>query len=111
MGSLAKNIYVVTSTKSKSTNIYTIKTISSNILEFHFNYESNLTLNVWFGHYQNLFWIEFCGQTEYWKVQILLGKLWLVEHNYYSNFLKTPCNFSFDQIVYTSKQIFDEQSS
>ncbi|VDP73403.1 unnamed protein product [Schistosoma curassoni] len=53
--------------------------IANSFFEFHYDPESNVTFDMWFRRYEDLFKLDFANQDDAWKVRLLLRKLGLSE--------------------------------
>ncbi|XP_017484186.1 PREDICTED: uncharacterized protein K02A2.6-like [Rhagoletis zephyria] len=92
---------------------FTIEALSSSITEFCFDPESNLTFDMWYARYEDLFTVDAAKLDDAAKVRLLLRKLNTVVHNKYINYIlpKHPRDLTFKETVEKLKQLFGLQTS
>ncbi|KAH9581803.1 hypothetical protein MS3_00008831 [Schistosoma haematobium] len=98
---------------SSSTTAPSVDGIANSIAEFHYDPDSNVTFEMWFRRYDDLFKFDFANQDDAWKVRLLLRKLGANELNKYCNLILplNPCDRSFADTVQTLIQHFGDNSS
>ncbi|CAH8585253.1 unnamed protein product [Schistosoma margrebowiei] len=87
--------------------------IANSISEFHYDPESNVTFDMWFRRYEDLFKFDFANQDDAWKVRLLLRKLGPSELDKYCNLILplNPRDRSFSDTVQSLSQQFGDNSS
>ncbi|CAH8561864.1 unnamed protein product [Schistosoma margrebowiei] len=87
--------------------------ITNSISEFHYDPESNVTFDMWFRRYEDLFKFDFANQDDAWKVRLLLRKLGPSELDKYCNLILplNPRDRSFSDTVQSLSQQFGDNSS
>ncbi|KAH9588111.1 hypothetical protein MS3_00000116 [Schistosoma haematobium] len=87
--------------------------IANSISEFHYDPESNVTFDMWFRRYEDLFKFDFANQDDAWKVRLLLRKLGPNELDRYCNLILplNPRDCSFSDTVQSLSQQFGDNSS
>nr|CAX83703.1 Gag-Pol polyprotein [Schistosoma japonicum] len=107
----------IASTCSPSTSTTTIAPsidgVANSIAEFHYDPDSNITFDMWFRRYEDLFKFDFATQDDAWKVRLLLRKLGPSELDKYCNLIlpQNPRDRSFADTVQSLSQQFGDNSS
>ncbi|CAH8429237.1 unnamed protein product, partial [Schistosoma bovis] len=98
---------------SNSTTAPSVDGIANSIAEFHYDPDSNVTFEMWFRRYEDLFKFDFANQDDAWKVRLLLRKLGANELDKYCNLILplNPRDRSFADTVQTLIQHFGDNSS
>ncbi|CAH8598150.1 unnamed protein product [Schistosoma rodhaini] len=98
---------------SNATTAPSVDGIANSIVEFHYDPDANVTFDMWFRRYEDLFKFDFANQDDAWKVRLLLRKLGASELNKYCNLILplNPRDRSFADTVQTLSQHFGENSS
>ncbi|CAH8633242.1 unnamed protein product [Schistosoma bovis] len=98
---------------SSSTTAPSVDGIANSIAEFHYDPDSNVTSEMWFRRYEDLFKFDFANQDDAWKVRLLLRKLGANELDKYCNLILplNPRDRSFADTVQTLIQHFGDNSS
>ena len=99
--------------KPQQTGIEIMYTWRRRIDETFYYTDVKSTFPEWFAHYENLFTVDLKEQANDWKVRLLLRKLDLAEHNWYSNYIlpKHTPDYNFTETVEILKQVFNECTS
>ncbi|KAH9585119.1 hypothetical protein MS3_00006476 [Schistosoma haematobium] len=63
------------SSSNPTTTAPSVDGIANSISEFHYDPESNVTFDMQFRRYEDLFKFDFTNQDDAWKVRLLLRKL------------------------------------
>ncbi|VDN15489.1 unnamed protein product [Dibothriocephalus latus] len=94
-------------------NSQSINHIANSITEFLNDHQAHINFNFWYKQYEDVFFVDMTAQEDAWKVQLLLRKQGLAEHERYANLilLKDTLDISFADTLKTLSQIFAEQSS
>ncbi|VDO62351.1 unnamed protein product [Schistosoma margrebowiei] len=87
--------------------------INNSISEFHYNPDSNVTCDMWFRRYEDLFKFDLANKDDAWKVRLLLRKLGPSELDRYCNLILplNPREHSFSDTVQSLSQQFGDNSS
>ncbi|CAH8577341.1 unnamed protein product [Schistosoma rodhaini] len=98
---------------SNATTTPSVDGIVNCIAEFHYDPDANVTFDMWFRRYEDLFKFDFANQDDAWKVRLLLRKLGASELDRYSNLILplNPCDRSFADTVQTLGQHFGDKKS
>ena len=101
---------------SQETKWYTpddAELVGHSITKFYYDTDVKLTFPKWVTRYEDLFTMDLKELADDWKVQLLLIKLGLSEHDWYSNFIlsKHLWEYNFAEIVKNFKLIFSEYTS
>ncbi|VDP54640.1 unnamed protein product [Schistosoma curassoni] len=78
------------STSNPTTTAPSVDGIANIISVFYYDSESNVTFDLWFRRYQDLFKFDFASQDDSWKVGLLLWKLGPSELDRYCNLILPP---------------------
>ncbi|VDL96042.1 unnamed protein product [Schistocephalus solidus] len=75
--------------------------VAACITEFIYNPDSGVAFDPWFKRWEDIFRVEFTKANDVWKVRLLLIKLVIKEHEWYTDLLlpKNPRDFTFDETV------------
>ncbi|VDO92458.1 unnamed protein product [Schistosoma mattheei] len=98
---------------SISTTAPSVDGIANSIAELHYDPDANVTFEMWFRRYEDLFKFDFANQDYAWKVRLLLRKLGANELDKYCNLILplNPRDRSFADTVQTLSQHFGDNSS
>ncbi|CAH8591082.1 unnamed protein product [Schistosoma margrebowiei] len=101
------------SSSNPTTTAPSVDGIANSISEFHYDPESNVTFDMWFRRYEDLFKFDFANQDDAWKVRLLLRKLGPSELDKYCNLILplNPRDRSFSDTVQSLSQQFGDNSS
>lgn len=99
--------------KANTGDEFTLEALSSNITEFCYDADLNLTFDTWYARYEDLFEIDANKLDDAAKVRLLLRKLNTTVHNKYINYIlpKHPRELNFKETVAKLKQLFGSQIS
>ncbi|VDP30701.1 unnamed protein product [Schistosoma mattheei] len=98
---------------STSSSTTALDGIANNIAEFLYDHDSNVTFEMWFRRYEDLFKFDFANEDDAWKVRPLLRKLGATELDECCNLI-LPLNSrdrSFADTVQTLSQHSGDNSS
>ncbi|VDP41589.1 unnamed protein product [Schistosoma margrebowiei] len=98
---------------SSSTTAPSVDGIANSIAEFHYDSDANVTFEMWFRRYEDLFKFDFANQDDAWKVWPLLLKLGATELDKYCDLILplNPRDRSFADTVQTLSQHLGDNSS
>ncbi|CAH8567690.1 unnamed protein product [Schistosoma mattheei] len=101
------------SSSNPTTTAPSVDGIANSISEFHYDPESNVTFDMWFRRYEDLFKFDFANQDDAWKVRLLLRKLGPSELDRYCNLILplNPRDRSFSDTIQSLSQQFGDNSS
>ncbi|XP_062698942.1 uncharacterized protein K02A2.6-like [Aedes albopictus] len=90
-----------------------LDSLASNIKEFRYEAESNVTFAAWYSRYDDLFEKDAARLDDEAKVRLLMRKLGLAEHERYVSYIlpKLPKDFTFEQTVTKLKCLFGAKES
>ncbi|XP_055623545.1 uncharacterized protein K02A2.6-like [Toxorhynchites rutilus septentrionalis] len=90
-----------------------LDSLASNVKEFRYDVESNITFSSWFSRYEDLFSQDASRLDDPAKVRLLMRKLGIAEHERYSSFIlpKTSQEFSFAGTVAKLRGLFGAAES
>ncbi|XP_055543106.1 uncharacterized protein LOC129728681 [Wyeomyia smithii] len=90
-----------------------LDSLASNIKEFRFEADSNVTFAAWYSRYDDLFEKDAAKLDDEAKVRLLLRKLGASEHERYVSYIlpKLPKNFTFAETVAKLKSLFGAEES
>ncbi|XP_062557748.1 uncharacterized protein K02A2.6-like [Armigeres subalbatus] len=90
-----------------------LDSLASNVKEFRYDAENNITFSTWFSRYEELFANDAARLDEQAKVRLLMRKLGIAEHERYCSFIlpKTTKDFTFDATVTKLKGLFGAAES
>ncbi|XP_055543004.1 uncharacterized protein K02A2.6-like [Wyeomyia smithii] len=90
-----------------------LDSLTSNIKEFRFEADSNVTFAAWYSRYDDLFEKDAAKLDDEAKVRLLLRKLCASEHERYVSYIlpKLPKNFTFAETVAKLKSLFGAKES
>ncbi|XP_055920751.1 uncharacterized protein K02A2.6-like [Eupeodes corollae] len=92
---------------------FIMEALASNITEFCFDIENNLTFDTWYARYEDLFEIDASKLDDAAKVRLLLRKLNSIVHSKYINYIlpKHPRDHTFKETVQKLTQLFGFKTS
>ncbi|VDP20613.1 unnamed protein product [Schistosoma margrebowiei] len=101
------------SSSNPTTTAPSVDGIANSISEFHYDPESNVTFDMWFRRYEDLFKFDFANLDDAWRVRLLLRKLGPSELDKYYNLilLLNPRDRSLSDTVQSLSQQFGDNSS
>lgn len=99
--------------KTDSGSEFILEALASNITEFCYDIDVNLTFDTWYARYEDLFEIDAKNLDDAAKVRLLLRKMNTAVHNKYINYIlpKHLRDFIFKETVEKLKQLFGSQIS
>ncbi|CAH8452171.1 unnamed protein product [Schistosoma rodhaini] len=98
---------------ANATTAPSVDGVANSIAEFHYDPDANVTFDMWFRRYEDLFKFDFANQDDAWKVRLLLRKLGASELDRYCNLILplNPRDRSFADTVQTLSLHFGDNSS
>ncbi|XP_055589596.1 uncharacterized protein K02A2.6-like [Uranotaenia lowii] len=99
--------------RTPSSSAGLLDSLASNVKEFRYQLDENITFTVWFSLYEELFSKDAAELDDSAKVRLLMRKLGVSEHERYTSFIlpQTAKDFTFEQTVSKLKNLFGAPES